>query len=136
MLHHPAHDDHPFPQPQQYHPQEIHFHLPITLRHSLQLVLLLDRIAVRAALRRVDQLLRQTFRHRLDVPESCLTRANGQEGNGLVDTSQGRHIDGLSTDGTGRSDTGGVFARAAVDDGVNGDLDGVLVGHDVHLAKE
>jgi len=37
----------------------------------------------------------------------------------------------LTTDGTGGSDTGAVFAGTAVHDGVNGDLDGVLVSHDV-----
>jgi hypothetical protein len=53
----------------------------------------------------------------------------------LVDTAERGDIDGLTTDGTGGSDTGAVFARTTVDDGINGDLDWVLVGHDVDLKK-
>jgi len=39
----------------------------------------------------------------------------------------------LSADGTGGSDTGGVFTGTAVDDGVYGDLERVCVGGDVDL---
>lgn len=39
----------------------------------------------------------------------------------------------LAADGTGGTDTGGVLTGTAVDDGVDGNLDGVLVGHDVDL---
>lgn len=73
----------------------------------------------------------------------------------MVDTAQRGNVDGcktvelvsgiccsasekgrdhtLTTDGTSGTDTGGVLTRAAVDDGVDGNLDGVLVGHDVDL---
>jgi hypothetical protein len=107
--------------------------LPIALGHTLQLILLLDRVRVRAPLRRVDQLLRQALGHGLDVPEGGLAGADGEERDGLVDAAQGRNVDGLTADGTGAADAGGVFAGAAVDDGVDGDLDRVLVGHDVDL---
>ncbi len=39
----------------------------------------------------------------------------------------------MAADGACGADAGGVFAGAAVDDGVDGDLDGVLVGHYVDL---
>jgi hypothetical protein len=107
--------------------------LPIALRHTLQLVLLLDSIRVAASLGSVDELFGQALGNALDVAESGLTGTDGQEGNGLVDAAEGRDIDGLTTDGTGGSDTGAVFAGTAVDDGVHGNLDGVLVGHDVDL---
>ena len=42
----------------------------------------------------------------------------------------------MSTDGTCGSNTGAVFARSAVDDGIDGDLDRVLVGCDMNLEVE
>lgn len=107
--------------------------LSVALGNTLQLVLLLDGVAVAAALGSVDQLLSKALSHALDVTEGGLTGTNGQESDGLVDTAERRDIDGLATDGTRATDTGGVFAGAAVDDGVDGDLDRVLVGHDVDL---
>ena len=62
-----------------------------------------------------------------------LSRAYCEQGDSLVDSAEGRHIDGLSSDGTGRANTCAVFTWSAVDDGVDGDLDRVLVGHDVDL---
>jgi len=115
------------------HPQRIP--LPVALRHTLQLVLLLDGVRVAATLGSVDELFSQALSDALDVAERGLAGTDGEEGNGLVDAAEGRHIDGLTTDGTGRSDTGGVFAGSTVDDGVHGDLDGVLVGHDVDLGR-
>jgi hypothetical protein len=51
----------------------------------------------------------------------------------LVDTAERRHIDCLATNSTSRTNTGAVLAGTTVDDGVDGNLDGVLVGHDVDL---
>ena len=47
--------------------------------------------------------------------------------------AQRRDVDGLATDGACGTNTCAVFAGAAVHDGVDGYLDGVLVGHDVDL---
>jgi hypothetical protein len=107
--------------------------LSVGLCDTLQLVLLLDRVRVAASLGSVDELFSQALGNRLDVAEGGLTGTNGEQGNSLVDAAEGRDIDGLATDGTGGTDTGGVFAGTAVDDGIDGDLDGVLVGHDVDL---
>jgi hypothetical protein len=107
--------------------------LPVRLGDTLQLVLLLDGVRIAAALGGVDQLLSKALGDALDVAESGLAGTDGQKGNGLVDAAKGRYIDGLSSDGTGGADTGAVFAGTAVDNGINGDLDGVLVGHDVDL---
>lgn len=49
----------------------------------------------------------------------------------MVDSTKGRNIDGLSANGTGGSDTGGVLTGAAIDNGVDGNLDGVLVRGEV-----
>lgn len=107
--------------------------LSVGLCYTLQLVLLLDGVGVAASLGSVDELFSQALSDRLDVAERCLTGTDGEESDGLVDTAEGRDIDGLATDGTSGTDTGGVFTGTAVDDGIDGDLDGVLVGHDVDL---
>ena len=44
----------------------------------------------------------------------------------MVDAAKGRHVDGLTSDGTGTTDTGGVLAGSGVDDGIHDDLEGVL----------
>jgi hypothetical protein len=75
----------------------------------------------------------KALRDGLDGAERALAGANGDEGNGGVDTAEGRDIDGLATDGTGGTNTGGVLTGTAVDDGINSDLDGVGVGGDVDL---
>jgi len=106
--------------------------LPIALGHTLQLVLLLDRIGVTASLCSVDQLLSKTFGNALDISEGCFAGTDREKSDGLVDTAERGDIDGLSSDSTGATNACAVFARSAVDDGVNGDLNGVLVGHDVN----
>ena len=52
--------------------------LPITLRHPLQLILLLNRIAITAPLGRINQLLSQTLGHALDIAESRLAGPDRQ----------------------------------------------------------
>lgn len=113
--------------------EECEHHLPVGLGNTLELVLLLDGVRVAAALGGVNQLLSQALSNRLDVAERGLAGTGGQEGNSLVDAAEGRDIDGLSSDGTGRADSGGVLTGTAVDNGIDGDLDGVLVGHQVDL---
>lgn len=114
-------------------PRGVKKDLPVGLGDTLELVLLLDGVRVAGALGGVDELLGQALGDGLDVAEGGLAGAGGQQGDGLVDAAEGRHIDGLATDGAGGADTGGVLAGSAVDDGVDGDLDGVLVGHEVDL---
>jgi hypothetical protein len=75
----------------------------------------------------------KALRDGLHGAERALAGANGDESNGGVDTAEGRNIDGLATDGTGGTNTGGVLTSTAVDDGINSDLDGVGVGGDVDL---
>jgi len=86
---------------------------------SLQLVLLLEGVRVGRLFGSVDQLVSQALGDGLDVTESRLTGTCAQEPDGLVDTSQWRDVDGLTTDGTGTTDSGRVFSRAAVLDGID-----------------
>lgn len=65
--------------------------------------------------------------------EGCFVGFDGEEGDGLVDLVERGDIDGLVMDGVGRVNMGGVFLGFVVDNGVNGDLDGVLVGYEVNL---
>ena len=104
-----------------------HNKLTVGLGNTLQLVLLLNGVGVGRALGGVDKLVGQALSNGLHVTEGSLARTGGQEPDGLVDTTEGSDIDGLTTDGTGASDTGGVFTETGVDDGLNEDLDGVLM---------
>lgn len=109
----------------------ITWRLTVGLGDSLQLVLLLDGVRGGRTLGGVDQLLSQTFSNRLDVSESSLSGTNGQQGNGGVDSSQWRHINSLSSDSTRRTNSGGVFSGTRVDNGVNNNLEWVLLGQHV-----
>ena len=107
--------------------------LPITLRHPLQFILLLNRITITAPLRRINQLLSKTLRHALDIAERRLARADSEKCDGLIDAAQGGNVDGLAAHGAGAADAGAVFAGTAVYDCVDGDLEGVGVGGYVDL---
>jgi hypothetical protein len=126
--------------------------LPVALGNTLELVLLLDSIGVGRTLGGVDQLLSKALSNALDVAERGLASTDGEQRDGLVHATERRHIDGwndvsiryqwkyrirsshtLATDGTLATDTGGVLTGTAVDNGVNGNLERVLVGHDVDL---
>ena len=50
------------------------------------------------------------------------TYTSGKERDGLVDSPEGRDIDGLTADGTLGANTGGVLTGPSVDNGVNEDL--------------
>lgn len=99
--------------------------------NTLHLVTLLDGVRVGRALGSVDELVSEALGDRLDVAEGRLSGTGGQESDGGVNTSERRNIDGLATDSTSRADTGRVFTRTSVDDGVNEDLDRVGVGKQV-----
>lgn len=101
--------------------------LTVGLGNTFKLILLLDSVRVGRTLGSVDELLGKALSNGLDVSESGLTSTNGEEGNSLVDTSKGRNIDGLSSDGTRRTDSGRVFSWASVDNSINNNLEGVLV---------
>ena len=115
--------------------------LSVGLRHTLDLVLLLNGVAVGRTLRGVHDLISQALSHRLDVAErgfASLPIIHSDQTNSLSDqseseahTAEGRHIDSLTTHHTRGTDTGGVFARTSVGHGLHKHLQGVLVGHQV-----
>jgi len=53
----------------------------------------------------------------------------------LVNTAEWRNINSLTSDGTSRSDTGGIFTGTSVDDSIYNNLDWVLVGQEVDDVK-
>merc|ERR1719503_67268 len=107
------------------------WHSAIGLGHTLDLILLLDCVAVRRFLGGVHDLISEALRHGLDVTESAVASTGGDERDGLVDTAQWRDIHGLTTHNTSRSDTRGIFPRATVLHGIHVHLEWVLVGEEV-----
>jgi len=107
-------------------------YLSVRLRHALQLILLLNRVRVARSLRRVDQLIRQAFRNRLDVTEGSFAGTSGQQVNRLVDTAERGEIDSLTANNTSRTNTRGIFTRTRVNDGIDDHLDRVLVSEQVN----
>lgn len=59
------------------------------------------------------------------------TYTGGEQVDGLVHATEGRHIDGLATGSAGRANAGGVLTGARVHDRIDKHLDGVLVCDEV-----
>jgi hypothetical protein len=106
--------------------------LTVGFGHTFNLILLLDGIRVGRSTRRVDELFCETFGHGLEVTEGSFTRSRCNQVQGVVDTSKGRHIDGLTSDHTRTSDTGRVLTGSGIDNGIDDDLHGVLVREQVN----
>ena len=88
--------------------------LTVRLGDSFQLILLLDSIRGGGTLGSVDQFFGQSFGDGLDVSEGGFSGTDGQQGDGLVDSSQWRDIDGLSSGSTTTTDSGGVFSLSLI----------------------
>ena len=102
--------------------------LPVSLSVSLDFFLLLDRVAVGVVLGSLHNFVGKHFGDVLEVLEGAISGVLGDVVNRLVDSSEGRDIDGLSLDTSASSDSGGVFSGTAVADGVDDNLDGVFAG--------
>ena len=63
--------------------RNVMYGLSVGLGHSLQLVLLLDGVAVGGALGGIDQLVSETLGNGLDVAESGLAGSGAQQPDGL-----------------------------------------------------
>ena len=79
-----------------------------------------------------DDLVGEALRHALETTEGTRAGSLADEVDSLVDSAEGRHVDGLSADDTTGSDTGGVFAGTGVGDSVNENLDWVEAGQQVN----
>ena len=95
---------------------------------AFDLELLLDGGAVLVVLAGLDDFIGKGFNDVLSVLEGLISGMDSQEVKGLVDSSEGRNIDGLSLNSTARSDSGGVFTGTRVADGIDQNLKGVLGG--------
>ncbi|KAH9401930.1 hypothetical protein TYRP_016499 [Tyrophagus putrescentiae] len=93
--------------------------LSVALGNSLQFVLLLDG------------LVGETLGDGLDVAEGGFSGSGAQQPDGLVDATQRRDVDGLSADGSGAANSGGVLTGAAVDDRIDENLQRILSGQQV-----
>jgi len=83
----------------------------------------------------VDDLVGEGLGDGLKASESTLTGTLAHQVDGLVDSTEGRDIDGLSTDNTTGSNTGGVLTGTTVGDGGDEHLDGVLASEKVNQFK-
>jgi len=63
--------------------------------------------------------------------ESSFSGSLADQVDGLVDSSEWGHIDGLSSDGTTGTDSCGVFSGSTLDEGLEHDLKWVLSGEEV-----
>jgi hypothetical protein len=106
--------------------------LSVGLGDSLNLILLLDGERVGGFLGAVHDLISQALGTRLDVSEGAVSSTLSDQGDSLVDSSKWGDINSLSSDNTTRSDTGGIFSSTTVLDGINKNLDGVLIGQKVN----
>src|SRR5512142_939347 len=107
-------------------------HLSVGLGNTFQFILLIDGIRVRRTLSSVDQFIGQAFSNGLDVSEGSFAGTGAQQPNSLVDTTEGRYIDGLTTYSTSTTDTGRIFTGARVDDGANKDLQRIFTSQQVN----
>ena len=67
----------------------------------------------------------------LNLHKIINTYTSGQKVDGLVHATERGHIDGLTTDGTSGTNSGGVLTRSGVDNGINEDLKRILLGEEV-----
>jgi len=104
--------------------------LTIGLRDALDLILLLDGVAVGGSSGRIDDLVGEALRDGLHVAEGRLPGPSGHQVDRLVDAAERRHVHSLSSDHSCGAHASRVFARTAVDDCVYEHLHGVLVGQD------
>ena len=67
--------------------------------------------------------------------EGGLSGSLAEQVDSLVDSSERGNIDGLSSDGTTGTNTGGVLSSTGLNDGFKDDLEGVLISEQVDNLK-
>merc|ERR1719382_2135532 len=105
--------------------------LSVRLGDTFKFVLLLDSVGVGTSLGSVDELISKTFSNGFDVSEAGFTGTSAQQPDGLVDTSERRHIYSLTTNSTGTTNPGGIFSGSRVNDSVDQNLEWVLAGQKI-----
>jgi hypothetical protein len=84
------------------------------------------------ALLSVDDLIGQTLSNGLVGLHSVLPGALGNQVDGLIDSSQGRHVDSLLPHNTTSTDTGRVFSGTSLQDSSYEDFEGVPGSEEVN----
>lgn len=106
--------------------------LSVSSGNALNLVLLADSVGLDSVvLGTGDDFLGQALGDALDRPKGALASTNGDQVESEVDSAEWGHVDRLSADHTGGSNTSGVLARSGVLHSVDQHLDWVLTGHQV-----
>jgi hypothetical protein len=104
----------------------------ISLSDLLDFLLLLQSVRrLEVALLDVDELVGQHFSNGLLGPEGVLTDSLGDQVDGLVDSSEGRHVHCLLSNHTTSTDSGGVLSGTGLHDGVHEDLKRVSSGEEM-----
>lgn len=67
--------------------------------------------------------------------EACVSGSLAHEIDSLVDSSQWGNIDGLSSDGTSGTDSGGIFSGSSLNDSFKENLEWVGTGEEVNDFK-
>jgi len=109
----------------------------VTLGNSLDFILLLDGVGVGLSdtLGGGDDFVSEGLTHVLVGSESRLSGSLDHEVHGLVDSSEWRDIDSLSSDSTAGTDSGRVLSGSTLDDGLEENLEWVLSGEKVDDLK-
>lgn len=80
----------------------------------------------------VDDLVSQALGDGLGGLEGVLTGSLGDQVDGLVDSSQGRHINCLLSHHTSTADSGRIFSGACIDKSTNENFERVLASEEVN----
>lgn len=109
----------------------------VTLGNSLDFILLSDGegVTLSDTLGGVDELVSESLSHALVGSESRFSRSLAEQVDSLVDSSEGRNINSLPSDGTTGADTGGVLSGTGLNDGLEDDLKGILISEQVDDLK-
>ena len=92
----------------------------VTLCNPLDFVLFTYCKWVRSwTFRCVDDFVSEALSNRFTVSESWLTRSLADKINRLVNSTERRYIDSLSTNNTTRTNTRGIFTSTAMSNGIN-----------------
>ena len=107
------------------------FNLTVRLSNPLELVLLLNSVAVGGVVAGADEFVSKALGDGPGAPEGGLPATLGKEAEGLVDSPHWGDIASLTTDSTTNTDTGGIFASTAVLDSLDEDDDWVETSGEV-----
>jgi len=104
--------------------------LTVRFGNTLNLILLLNSIRIGRSTGSIDQLLSKALSHGLEVSETSLSCSGSKEVKSIVNSAERGHINSLSPDNSSSSNTGGILTGSRVDNSIDNDLNGVLIGEE------